>query len=426
MLIKLYALQSMQKLSIGLAILLMACGSGNDKKLATAPADAENTVRIGLLFPMSGPWVKGPAWRNAAEMAAAEINASGGVLGRPIELLIADTQTVPEVAATQAQFLIDQQVTAIVGAAASSSTILSASTTTIPSGVLLVSPASTSPALTALDDQDLVWRTVASDLFQGRVAAQWAYEEGARTAGILFVDNVYGQGLSAAFTAEFERLGGSVENPVDYPELSSDDINDFSYESRVDSVFSGKPDLVYLITYDQDGAKITVSAANYITDSYRPIFLGCDGNQSQAFADNSAPNVIEGMVGTLPIAPEGSDTYRAFADEYSKLYGVAPESFSESTYDAIYLIALAATQAGSTAARAMAAEMRAVSAGGTPVSYRDYATALSLIAAGEDIDYVGAAGAVDFDINGDVESGTYRIWRVENGAFVTLETVAFP
>ena len=96
----------MQKLSIGLAILLMACGSGNDKKLATAPADAKNTVRIGLLFPMSGPWVKGPAWRNAAEMAAAEINASGGVLGRPIELLIADTQTVPEVAATQAQFLI--------------------------------------------------------------------------------------------------------------------------------------------------------------------------------------------------------------------------------------------------------------------------------------------------------------------------------
>jgi branched-chain amino acid transport system substrate-binding protein len=354
----------MQKLSIGLAILLMACGSGNDKKLATAPADAENTVRIGLLFPMSGPWVKGPAWRNAAE-----INASGGVLGRPIELLIADTQTVPEVAATQAQFLIDQQVTAIVGAAASSSTILSASTTTIPSGVLLVSPASTSPALTALDDQDLVWRTVASDLFQGRVAAQWAYEEGARTAGILFVDNVYGQGLSAAFTAEFERLGGSVETPVDYPELSSDDINDFSYDSRVNSVFSGNPDLVYLITYDQDGAKITVSAANHITDSYRPIFLGCDGNQSQAFADNSAPNVIEGMVGALPIAPEGSDIYRAFADEYRKLYGVAPESFSESTYDAIYL---------------------------------------------------GAAGAVDFDINGDVESGTYRIWRVENGAFVTL------
>jgi branched-chain amino acid transport system substrate-binding protein len=74
----------------------------------------------------------------------------------------------------------------------------------------------------------------------------------------------------------------------------------------------------------------------------------------------------------------------------------------------------------------MAAEVRAVSAGGTPVSYRDYATALSLIAAGEDIDYVGAAGAVEFDINGDVESGTYRIWRVENGAFVTLETVAFP
>lgn len=415
-----------QHYCIGLAMLIAACGGNSDKETTAGPTQTETAIKIGLLFPMSGPWVKGPAWRNAAEMAAAEINAAGGVLGRPIELIVADTQTVPEVAVTAAQRLVDEQVAAIVGAAASSSTILAANNVTIPNKTLLISPASTSPAIAALDDQNLVWRTVASDQFQGRLAAQWAYEEGARTAGVLYVDNAYGEGLFAAFAAEFERLGGSVKNPVNYPELSSDGIDGFSYESRVDSVFSGSPDLIYLITYDQDGAKITVTASSYITDSYRPIFLGCDGNQSQAFADNADPSIVEGMVGTLPVAPAADGNYRAFSERYRELYGVKPESFSESTYDAIYLLALAAAQAESVDSQAMAAQLQAISAVGTLVSARDYSAALALIAAGEDIDYVGASGAVDFDANGDVLNGAYGIWRVENGEFVTLKTVAFP
>jgi len=411
-------------LCAALGTVVVACGDDN-KKTASGPAPAENAIRIGLLLPMSGPWAKGPAWRSAADMAVDEINAAGGVLDRPLELLVVDTQTVPEVAAVEAQRLIEEQVVAIVGAAASSSTILTANLATIPNDMLLISPASTSPAITTLDDKGLVWRTVTSDIFQGRLAAQWAYDEGARTVGILYVDNAYGQGLSAAFTSEFERLGGAVKNPVRYPELSGEGIADFSYESRVDSVFSGNPDLVYLITYDQDGAKITVSVASHITDVYRPIFLGCDGNQSQSFIDNASPSVVEGMVGTS-IAPEESANYQIFAERYSQLYGVAPENYSESTYDAIYLIALATAQAQSTNSRMIADQLQAVSALGTPVSYRDYAAALSLLAAGEDIDYVGASGSADLDANGDAVNGTYRIWRVENSEFTTLETRSFP
>ena len=409
-----------------LAACLGLAGCGGDD---ASPSDAEpgrDGIKVGLLFPMSGPWVKGPAWRNAAVMAADEINRAGGILGRSVELVIADTETVPDQAATGAQRLVEEGVVAIVGAAASSSTVLTAQLVTVPEGMLLVSPASTSPAITGLEDDGLVWRTVASDLFQGVVAAQYAYEQGLRRAGIILVDNPYGNGLADAFSAEFSRLGGETVNRVAYPELSSEGIDGFDYGSRVAAAFSGRPDLFYMITYDQDGAKITVAASGHITEDYRPQVLGCDGNQSQAFIDNSAPAVVEGMIGTLQAPPEDAPGYVAFARAYAERFGAAPESFSESTYDAVYLIALAAARAGSVEPRAIAAQMRAVSVGGEAVGPADYAAALQRLASGVDIDYRGAAGAVDFDEAGDMVSGAFRVWRVEGGRFVTLRTVSFP
>ena len=73
------------------------CG-GDDGKDVTGPQNEAESIKVGLLVPISGPWVKGPAWRQAAQMAIDEINDQGGVLGRPFELLVADTQTVPTVA----------------------------------------------------------------------------------------------------------------------------------------------------------------------------------------------------------------------------------------------------------------------------------------------------------------------------------------
>ncbi|MEE3261710.1 MAG: hypothetical protein VX255_05055 [Candidatus Latescibacterota bacterium] len=182
---------------------------------------------------------------------------------------------------------------------------------------------------------------------------------------------------------------------------------------------------MYLITYDQDGAKITVAATNHVTDDYIPTFLGCDGNASQAFLDNSAPGITEGMVGTVPIAPEDHVDYLAFVARVAR-YGIEPETFSESTYDAVYLLALATLHAQSVEPTRIAASMQTVSVGGTPVTAAQFSLARNLLRTGEDIDYTGAAGSLDFDDVGDILSGTYRIWRVEGGSFSVIQTTAFP
>jgi len=146
-------------------------------------------------------------------MAIDEINAQGGVLDRSFELLVADTETVPSIAVEGARALVEDGAVAVIGAGASSSSIMAAEQVLIPAGVLLISPSSTSPAIA-------------------------------------------------------------------YPELSSNQIDAFDYSGVVERAFGEQPDLIYLITYDQDGAKITVAATNHVTDDYIPTFLGCDGNTS--------------------------------------------------------------------------------------------------------------------------------------------------
>lgn len=291
-------------------------------------------------------------------MAIDEINAQGGVLDRSFELLVADTETVPSIAVEGARALVEDGAVAVIGAGASSSSIMAAEQVLIPAGVLLISPSSTSPAIA-------------------------------------------------------------------YPELSSNQIDAFDYSGVVERAFGEQPDLIYLITYDQDGAKITVAATNHVTDDYIPTFLGCDGNTSQAFLDNSAPGITEGMVGTVPIAPEDHVDYLAFVARVER-YGIEPESFSESTYDAVYLLALAALHAQSVEPTRIAASMQSVSVDGAPVTAAQFSLARNLLRTGEDIDYTGAAGSLDFDDVGDILSGTYRIWRVEGESFSVIQTTAFP
>ena len=131
------------------------------------------------------------------------------------------------------------------------------------------------------------------------------------------------------------------------------------------------------------------------------------------------------MVGTVPIAPEDHVDYLAFVARVER-YGIEPETFSESTYDAVYLLALANLHAQSVEPTRIAASMQTVSVGGTPVTAAQFSLARNLLRTGEDIDYTGAAGSLDFDDVGDILSGTYRNWRVEGGSFSVIQTTAFP
>jgi branched-chain amino acid transport system substrate-binding protein len=408
---------------LALALLLAAGASpsralnagGGRPREPLAPAQP-SALTIGTLLPLSGGLAfLGLPMRNGAELAVTQINDAGGVLGQPVVLVHADSETDPTAAATAAQSLIDDSgVDAIVGAAASGVTITVAQGVTIPNQVLLVSPSSTSPAITDLADDDLVFRTTFSDALQGAAMAQVAWDQGYTTACTLYLDNAYGQGLSSSFTQAFEALGGTVQVQVPH----ADKAPGASYLTELTECTVGSPDVLAAMSYPQHGQDYLDQALdNALIDQ----FVFSDGLKYQSMfddLDDEHPGAFEGMYGTAP----GSSFTSEFATAYEDAYGPLETPFVAQTYDAVVAIALAAEAAGSTDTTSIRDALRGVAcppgsligAGATAVDQ-----GLQLAAAGEHVDYEGGTDSVEFNEYGDAARGVMDIWKIQSGAIVT-------
>jgi ABC-type branched-subunit amino acid transport system substrate-binding protein len=134
---------------------------------------------------------------NGINLAVEEINAAGGVLGQPLAIAVGDTQTAAQPSIDAAQKLVSlEDVVAIVGALSSGNTIPVAESITKSGKVPQISPASTSPVITSLADDDFLFRTVPSDAFQGVALAEVSRTQGLENVAIIYINNDYGQGLA--------------------------------------------------------------------------------------------------------------------------------------------------------------------------------------------------------------------------------------
>ena len=132
--------------------------------VAAGPAQAQD-VKIGGLFGITGPIASlVPPIVESAKLAVKQVNEQGGIgKGGKLEMIIADGGCNPQTAAAAAKKLVDvDKVLGIVGELCSGATLAAAQGSGIPAGVVMISPAATSPALTTLDDKDFVFRTASS------------------------------------------------------------------------------------------------------------------------------------------------------------------------------------------------------------------------------------------------------------------------
>ena len=346
---------------------------------------------------------------NAADLAASHVNRAGGVQGGPVVIINRDTGVNPVQGVDSARALVDvENVAAIVGALASGVTIPVATSVTVPNQTLQISHSSTAPSITALEDDDFLFRTTVSDAAQGVVLGRLAWEQGYKTAGIMYINNAYGQGLAERFTQTFTELGGTVTASVPHEDSQP------TFASELEKATEGDPDVLVTMSYPGQ-AEIYLREA--LEGEYADTFLFVDGVKSDDMVKAIGGGKLDGTLGTSPGAPDSPDR-RAFYNSYSLTFGVdAPqEPYLAETYDAVVLIALAAAKAGTTTdSVAIRDALRDVAnppgdvvgpgAGGIQ-------KALLLIAEGKDINYEGASGPVDFDEHGDV-SGPIEIWTVE-------------
>ena len=386
-----------------LAASALSCGSADEE---------EQPLVVGNLNAFTGALAEfGQPLRNSVQLAADHVNDAGGVNGQPMRIVSRDTGVNPTMGVDAARALVDvERAVGIVGALSSGVTIAAAQAVTIPQGVLLISGASTAPSITVLDDNDFLFRTTPSDASQGVVLARVAREQGYNTVGILYINNAYGEGLAAQFTKSFEELGGTVTASVPHEDAQP------TYASELARATEGNPDALAAMSYTGH-AEVYVREA--LEGGYADTFLFVDGVKGAEWIDGI--DAWEALDGTLGTAQGGPDTPQksAFEDSYNQNYGFPPSHpFMGEHYDAAVLMALAAAHAGTNTDSAQIRDsLREVAnAPGEVIGPgRDQiAKALRLIADGDDINYNGVGGEIEFDENGDV-TGTIEIWTVLNG-----------
>ena len=192
---------------------------------------------VGHLTALTGPLSYfGESQSRAASLAADHLNRVGGAAGAPVVVVDRDSEVDPSRGVEAARALLEQDsAAAILGASASGVTIAVAEQVTVPAGVLQVSGSSTAPAITTLEDDDFLFRTALSDAAQGVVLADLAVELGYETAGVLYIDNPYGQGLAARFVEAFTARGGTVTAVVAHGDSQP------SYVAELEEATRGHP-----------------------------------------------------------------------------------------------------------------------------------------------------------------------------------------
>ena len=381
-----------------------------DEAIQVVTAYRENPLIVGHLNTVTGSLSNfGPEQNNSVELAALHVNQAGGILGAQMIIVTGDTATNPAQGVIAARGPAGLGAVAIVGAQASSVTLAVAQLVTVPKQRLLISLASTSPAITDLEDDDFLFRTTVSDAAQGVVLARLAWEISYETAGIMLINNAYGEGLADQFEETFVSLGGRVTGKVPHEDSQP------TYTSELEKATEGDPDVLLAISYP---GQAEVYLRESLEGGYSDTFLFVDGTKSPEMMEVVGWDPLEGMLGTAQGSPE-SPSLREFQGSYAAVHGAPPEhpSIAEN-YDAAVLIALAAAKAGTTTdSVAIRDALRSIAnppgeAVGPGVE--GIKKALMLIAEGKDINYEGAAGTVDFDENGDV-TGYIEIWKVEGG-----------
>jgi branched-chain amino acid transport system substrate-binding protein len=362
---------------------------------------------------------------DAANLAVSEINANGKVLGKELKVFTKDDAGDKTLSDDRARELIAEDTVVVLISGSSSRCLSIFNDAAKAASVVVISPTASSPEITSLVDNNLFWRTMPSDAFQGRVAANYVKNTLNKSdVGIFYMNDSYGAGLASEFNSNFTTLGGNVVAIVSFEEQANYDSYDFKPD--LDQLFANQPSVIYLITIGEEGRKITTSiyTGNYFTETYKPILMGCDGNKKDDFLINSPAEIVEGMYGVYPTGGLDATFDTNFSSYVTGTY--TPSAIAKHVYDEIYLIAYAILAANSEDPNVYKNFLREVSVGGEVIGINQFADTKVKIEAGTDIDYNGASGKIDFDENGDVTSGTYEIWKIENGAFVTVTTIDFP
>ena len=319
-------------LSVGGLSLLSACGGEK--------APGAEGIQVGFFGALTGPTATfALSGKNGSTLAADQINAAGGVLGKRIEFVVEDDRgEASEAASAVSKLITRDHVVALIGENASSRT-LAAAPIAQSYGVPIISPSSTNVEVTKKGDY--IFRVCFIDSYQGGVLSSFAFHTlNARSAAML-VDarNDYSVGLAAAFREGFEKEGGRVVGELKYAEGDSD------FSAQLTAIGALHPDVLVIPGYYTDAGLVARQAKSLGVGA---TLLGADGWDSPKLAEIGGSAIEGAYFSNHYSVDDPSPAVRRFVDAYHKRYGADPDSIAALSYDAVRLLADAIRRAGST------------------------------------------------------------------------------
>jgi ABC-type branched-subunit amino acid transport system substrate-binding protein len=399
-----------------------------DRTTAAAAKNCSFTLRIGDVLPFTGDLAAyGGNLDKAVKLAISVQNAALKKLGlsKKIKVTLVDSQdgqTQATASVEAATKEVGEHVDVIIGEMASSATIPMAQSVTIPHHIVLISPTSSAPQITALKDQGYVWRAYPSDTLQGKVLAQAAISKFGKGAvvNVGARNDAFGTALKALFVAQYKKLGGKVGVNIAW------NPDQATFDSEAQQLVSGSPKGWVIIDFPDTFQKFAPSLVRSGKWSAGKTLMTEALRNTQVLDSIGSP--VVGLSGTAASAA-GGPAGKAFHVLWNKKVrgAKAYTGFEGTAFDAEYVAFLAAVRACSSAPAKIRNNLIAVSGPpGKKITFAQTALAIKRLLAGKAIDYEGAFSPVDFDRNGDTSSAVFEIWQYQgNGKIATLKTITF-
>ena len=378
---KLLSVMAVSALAMGLFT-----GCGGEEKAAD-----QNVVKVGVFLPLTGDNAAGGELELRGIKLANQLHPE--VLGKKVELVVADNKSDKAEAASVAARLIEKDKVSVLVGSYGSSLSMAAGNIVKENKVPAVGTSCTNPQVTA--NNDYYFRACFIDPFQGKVMAEYAHQNGFKKVAIVQeVSNDYSVGLAKFFREEFVKLTGDENSIVD---VANYQTGDKDFTAILTNIKALNPDAVYAPGNLTESALLVKQARQLGID---PQFLVGDTWETQEFIDVGGKDV-EGVALSTAFDREKASTEEAkkFLDAYTKEYNGEPSALTAMAYDA-YLIAVSGIEKAGTAT--------------DTVKIRD------AIAATKDLECV--TGMTTLDENGDPIKGVV-IKTVKDGKFTFKDYV---
>ena len=329
---------------------LMLTGCGGDK----AKSGGE-TVKIGAIGELTGANASyGTSMMRGFKLAVKEINAAGGVNGKKLQLVEADTKSEPAEAANSMSKLISQDKVPMVTGIFTSSSAIAACNISETSKIPFLAIGATNPAVTVGKDgktKPNTFRVCFIDPLQGTVGANFVLNELKAKKAAIYVDNSsdYAKGLADFFKQAYTAKGGSIVAEEAYLQKDTD------FKAVLTKIKAAAPDVLYVPGYYEEVGKIVKQSREL---GINCAIVGGDGWDSPKLAEIAGAAALNNTFFTNHYSPDSdSAESKAFVATFEKEYQQKPDAPAVLGYDGIKLLADAMKRAGSTDSAKVAAAL---------------------------------------------------------------------